>query len=112
MLLILPIAHKYCMENLETYMVKELKNDTSYDGYINLIVASRIVGSNELYEAGLKGLTSSAIAPSMAQAKRIGVEATHIVMMAVITRRDGNHAAALAARDAAHAKAMAGNRYL
>lgn len=84
-LLVLPIVHKYCMEDMETNIIDGMKKDTSNDGYANLIVASRILGSDELYQAGLKGLTSSGVAPSLAQAKRIGAEATHIAMMKVIT---------------------------
>ncbi|KIM28610.1 hypothetical protein M408DRAFT_329376 [Serendipita vermifera MAFF 305830] len=84
MLWILPIAHKYCMEEIEADVINELKKNISMDGYVDLMVASQIVGSDELHQTGLKGLISSQTAPNLDQAIRIGVEATHAVMLACI----------------------------
>jgi len=96
LLLILPIAHKYCMESIESDLIKQLKNSTTADGYVDLMVASHMIGSDELYQAGLQGLVSSGKLPTVEQAKRIGVEATYAVMTAV-------HAAEMASLKARHA---------
>ncbi|KAG8845717.1 hypothetical protein FRB91_001553 [Serendipita sp. 411] len=49
LLTILPVVHKHCMDEIETWDIEKLKATSSYDGFVDLIVASRIVGSNELY---------------------------------------------------------------
>ncbi|KAG8810506.1 hypothetical protein FRC17_002910 [Serendipita sp. 399] len=84
LLKILPIAHKYRMEKIESYIVEELKNAIDYDGFVDLIVASRIVDSTQLYQDGLQRLISSGSSPTLEQANLIGAEATHMVMNAVI----------------------------
>lgn len=80
--LMLPTAHKYCMEKIEKEIIEELKKTSSYEGFIDLIVASRVIDSDQLYQDGLHRLISSGLSPTMAQANRMGSEATHTVMTA------------------------------
>ncbi|KAG8817362.1 hypothetical protein FRC18_000576 [Serendipita sp. 400] len=84
LLTMLPIVHKYAMEELETKIIQELKNTSSHDGFVDLVVASQIVGSEELYQDGLQRLVSAKSAPTLAQSTRMGAQATHTVMMAAM----------------------------
>jgi hypothetical protein len=84
MLSILPIAHKYCMEMIETSILNRLKEASTTAAYVDLIVASRIVDSKPLYEQALKGLVSSHPKPDLVQATRIGVDPFHAVMSAAL----------------------------
>ncbi|KAG8810507.1 hypothetical protein FRC17_002911 [Serendipita sp. 399] len=84
LLTILPIANKYRMERVETDIIQELKKFTDYEGSINLVAASRIVGSDELYQNGVQRLISFGISPNSTQARRIGAGATHAVMEALM----------------------------
>jgi hypothetical protein len=93
LLLILPIAHKYCMDKIEADIIEVLKKTSTYNGFVDLIVASRIVGSDELYQDGIQRLISSKSSPELEQSKRMGAEVTHIVMTAVIDRLKSTRAA-------------------
>ncbi|KAG8750253.1 hypothetical protein FRC14_000682 [Serendipita sp. 396] len=84
LLTMLPIVHKYAMEELETKIIQELKNTSSHDGFVDLVVAAQLVGSEELYQDGLQRLVSAKSAPTLAQSTRMGVQATHAVMMAAM----------------------------
>ena len=57
-----------------------LKADHSTAGYVELMVASQITGSQELHQLALKGMLSSEPKPNLDQAKRIGIEAYHELM--------------------------------
>ncbi|KAG8816032.1 hypothetical protein FRC17_000495 [Serendipita sp. 399] len=83
-LMILPIANKYRMERVERDIIQELKKSTDYEGSVNLVVASRIVGSDELYQNGIQRLISFGNSPDLMQATRMGTAATHAVMEALI----------------------------
>ncbi|KAG8818585.1 hypothetical protein FRC19_010552 [Serendipita sp. 401] len=80
LLTILPIVHKYCMEEIEANIIRELKATFTYDGFVNLIVASRLIDCNSLYQDGLQRLFKFGTFPTLEQAKRMGVETTHAVM--------------------------------
>lgn len=84
MLSILPIAHKYCMEIIETSILNRLEEASTTAAYVELIVASRIVDSETLYQHALKGLVSSHPKPDLVQATRIGVAPFHAVMSATL----------------------------
>ncbi|KAG8826143.1 hypothetical protein FRC17_008369 [Serendipita sp. 399] len=84
LLMILGIANKYCMERIEQDIVKELKKASDYDGFVNIVVASRIVGSDKLYQDGLQCLLVSGSSPNMEQANRMGSEVTLTVMQKLL----------------------------
>jgi hypothetical protein len=72
------------MERITSDIIEELKKTSSYDGFVDLIVASQIIDSQPLYEDGIQRLKSTGQSPSTEQAKRMGAEATHTVMMSVM----------------------------
>ncbi|PVF92247.1 hypothetical protein CPB86DRAFT_769623 [Serendipita vermifera] len=84
LLLILSIAHKYCMDSIAQDVIKELKKTFTYNGFVDLVVASRIIDSKELYQDGLQRLIASGALPDTEQAERMGAEATRAVMAAAI----------------------------
>jgi hypothetical protein len=84
LLLILSITHKYCMERITSDTIEELKKTSTYDGFVDIVVASQILDSKPLYEEGIRRLISSGLSPSTEQSRRLGTDATHTVMMAVI----------------------------
>jgi hypothetical protein len=93
MLLILPIAHKYCMESIEAEIThglnrsSTLREDIHSDArvHVDLMVASRIVGSEARYQQALQRLISSRAELGLDQAKRIGTEATHTILTAALS---------------------------
>lgn len=87
LLLILPVAHKYCMENTEEDIITELKKASDSEGFVDLIVASRMVDSDRLYQDGIQRLISSEIPPTLEQAKRMGAEANHTVMSQIMENK-------------------------
>jgi hypothetical protein len=72
------------MEKLTEDIIEELKNTSSFDGFIDIVVASRIVGSDQLYQYGSKKLISTGKVPNLDQSKRMGIEAVLAVMMAAM----------------------------
>jgi hypothetical protein len=82
LLTMLTIAHKYQMKRVEEDIMEQLRRDTTYNGLVDLIVASNIVKSNEIYQETIQRLTALGGLLSMAQAKRIGVEATFTILTA------------------------------
>jgi hypothetical protein len=73
------------MDKLTMEIIEELRSVSTYQGSVNMVVASQIIGSNELYQDGLQLLISSGIVPSIEQARCMGVDATHAIMKAVTT---------------------------
>lgn len=71
------------MESAEADIIEELKKTSNYDGFVDLVVASQIIGSNELYQDGIQRLIASKSLPTLEQAMRMGVEATYNVIMSV-----------------------------
>ena len=88
MLTILPIAHKYCMDQIETSILGRLKKVCTTEAYVDLMVASQIVDSKPLYQQALQGLISSTPKPNLLQARRIGVDAHHAIMEAALSSAD------------------------
>ncbi|KIM29690.1 hypothetical protein M408DRAFT_55403, partial [Serendipita vermifera MAFF 305830] len=81
MLGVLTIAHKYCMEKTEEAIIRRLKKPSTVEGYVDLLVASRIIDSNPLYEQALRGLRDERNPkPTFEQAKRMGFRAYFDVM--------------------------------
>ena len=79
---VLRITHKYCMDAIERNVVSGLKDATDTAGFIDLMIASKILDSSSLYETALKGLISFRPKPTLEQAMLIGVEAYHAIMSA------------------------------
>lgn len=80
-MLILPIAHKYCMETIEAAIIKRLQKlakDT--ETYVDLMVASQLLDSKPMYAAALSGLRSYSVKPNLKQASRIGLPTYFAVM--------------------------------
>jgi hypothetical protein len=74
------------MENIESNVIDELKLTSTYDGSVDIVVASKIVDSEPLYQDGVQRVISSTTLPTTAQAKRLGVEATHTVMTKILEK--------------------------
>ncbi|KIM20847.1 hypothetical protein M408DRAFT_333786 [Serendipita vermifera MAFF 305830] len=107
LLSLLRIAHKYCMDRLEQTTIEKLKQKQTTEGYVDLIVAAQIIGSDQLYQHALQSLISSIPKPDLTQAKRIGVEAYHTITTSTISDIVANNASALslARNDLASARA-------
>jgi lipopolysaccharide biosynthesis regulator YciM len=80
MLSVLPIARKYCMDKIEAAILKQFGRASATPGYVDLMVAAQIVGSQQLYQQALDGLISTRQHLSLAQAQRIEGEATFAVL--------------------------------
>ncbi|PVF93901.1 hypothetical protein CPB86DRAFT_75195 [Serendipita vermifera] len=103
--LILSISHKYCMESLTNDILEELKDTSGYGGFVDIVIASQIIGSEQLYQEGIQRLVSSGRIPTKEQAKRMGAEATHAVMAVVInTLKETNAVEVEAVRSEMHRK--------
>jgi hypothetical protein len=72
------------MERITNDIIEELKETSTYDGFVDIVVASQILDSKPLYEEGIRRLISSRLSPSTEQSRRLGTDATHAVMVAVI----------------------------
>jgi hypothetical protein len=107
MLAILPIAHKYCMDRIETAILGRLKKARTTENYVDLMVASKIVDSQPLYQQALQGLISSTPKPNLSQARRIGIEAHHAIMEAALSMADNATSIANSALDKARADLVA-----
>jgi len=77
---LLALVHKYGMEGIEEDLISYLEEDQTTEGWVDLILASRIAGCNHLYERALEGLRQSWPLPNLEQAKKIGIEATHALL--------------------------------
>ncbi|PVF93899.1 hypothetical protein CPB86DRAFT_835133 [Serendipita vermifera] len=86
LLSILTITHKYDMQEIERDVIKELEKNSTYGGLIDLIVASKIVNSDEIYQDAIRRLISLNGSLKLEQAKRIGAEATFSIMRAEMKR--------------------------
>jgi hypothetical protein len=80
------------MEKIEADIIEVLKKASKYNSLVDLIIASRIVGSDQLYQNGIQRLISSKSSPELEQSKRMGLEAAHVVMTAVIDALRRTHA--------------------
>lgn len=93
LLLLLEIAHKYCMETVENRLLKILLKDSTSAGLVNRIVASRIVGSTKIYHDALKRMIYSRTEPTEIQVQQIGLEALYSMFMAVLRQLEATEAA-------------------
>jgi hypothetical protein len=80
----LRIAHKYCMQSIEDQIIAKFKAADSTAGYVDLMVAAQITGSQALHQQALQGLRASDRKPDLEEAKKIGIEAYHELMQAPI----------------------------
>ncbi|KIM29707.1 hypothetical protein M408DRAFT_328570 [Serendipita vermifera MAFF 305830] len=77
---VLRIAHKYCMNSIEDELISRLKEGNGTAGFLDLMVASRIVDSKELYDTALQGLIASEPKPTLEEARIIGIDAYYAVV--------------------------------
>jgi hypothetical protein len=87
---ILQIAHKYCMDGVEKALLKRLGPGSNTEENVNLMVAGQIIGSDSLCQQALEALIASDEKPDIMQAKRIGAEAIHAIMMAKLATSEAN----------------------
>lgn len=78
------------MELVEEDILSHLKAVNTTSGYADLLVASRIIDSQALYQQALQALVELDPELDLNEAKRIGVEAYHAVVSAR-TRIPLNH---------------------
>jgi len=69
------------MEDIENAVIKQLE---SMKAYVDLIIASRIIDSNEISKKALQGLLASPMKLTLEDAKRVGVDTLFVVMRASI----------------------------
>jgi hypothetical protein len=91
LLAILPIAHKYCMDEMEGGIIKQLESVNSTAGSVDLLVASEIIDSKALHDKALNALIARPQKPTLDQAKRIGMDA-YFAVMDQLTRQRCRHA--------------------
>lgn len=82
MLAVLRIAHKYNMELVEEDILSHLKTASTTPAYVDLMVGSQIVNPQVLYHQALQGLVNSDASLGIVEARIIGVDAYHAVMLA------------------------------
>jgi len=70
------------MDKIEAAILKELGRASTTPGYVDLMVAAQIVGSQQLRQQALDGLISTRQKLCGAQAQRIGGEATFAALTA------------------------------
>jgi hypothetical protein len=75
---LLPIAHKYDMQSNEEEILSHLKKTVTKEGFIHLMVASHIVGSDSLRE---QATITSKEQLTLEDAGRIGLKATYEVFV-------------------------------
>jgi len=68
------------MDAIEETLLSDLETKTTTEGYIDLMLASRVIGSDPLYEKALQGLIASEPKPTLEEAQLIGVDAYYAVM--------------------------------
>lgn len=85
---LLRIAHKYCMDTIEKSTIDVLKKTVTIAGYVDLVVASRIVDSKELFDEAVKGLVRKKRKPTLKEARIIGTDVVYAILEAVVETRD------------------------
>lgn len=86
LLLILHIAHKYCMDKIGKTVLVKLNEHTSVAGYVDRIVASRIIDSKPIYDTAIQGLIQMEARLNLERSNRIGMEALHLILTATYTK--------------------------
>jgi len=79
---ILQVVHKYCMDVIEKDITKSLAMDTSFAGLVNLLAASRVVDDKEMHQKAWDGLLASTENPDLEQARRMGPDILHALLLA------------------------------
>jgi hypothetical protein len=72
------------MVKIEENILEVFNGAVSTAEYVDLLVAAQIVGSDVSYQKALDALKAAETKPDLAQARRIGAEAIHAIMMANI----------------------------
>jgi hypothetical protein len=73
------------MQTIEDQIIAKLKANHSTTGYVDLMVASQIIGSQALHQQALQDLKSSDRKPDLEEAKKIGIEAYYELMQSPIS---------------------------
>ncbi|KAG8816081.1 hypothetical protein FRC19_000588 [Serendipita sp. 401] len=94
------------MEEIETWIIEQFKETSEYDGFVDLIVASRILDSDELYQEGLRRLLSTKSFPTLEQAERMGTKTTYSVMKVAADATAASSVAVTRDLQAQHAAAL------
>jgi hypothetical protein len=68
------------MDRIEENILEVLNDAGSTAEYVDLLVAAQIIGSDSSYQKALVALKTANPKPDLAQAKRMGVEATYAIM--------------------------------
>jgi len=95
MLSVLTIAHKYCMDKIETAILWQLQRASTTAGYVDLLVAAQIIGSNDLYQKVINILRKTPTILDLEQSERIGAAATYYILTATISALSSSKDAAL-----------------
>jgi len=74
---LLRIADKYEMQSNKEEILSHLKKTVTKYGFVDLMVASHIVGSDSLREQAMQGLIASKEELTLEDAERMGLEATY-----------------------------------
>jgi hypothetical protein len=72
---LLRVAHKYCMDIFEGAAIEQLERASTIDEHVELILASQLLSSEEMYEQTLKQLARYWLAITLEQAQKIGTKA-------------------------------------
>lgn len=72
---LLELAHKYGMDGFERAATERLLKASTEDEYIELLTASQLIASKEMYAQAIKGLAPSWRTLTLEQAQQIGVKA-------------------------------------
>jgi hypothetical protein len=83
------------MDKIETAILRQLKKASTTAGYVDLLVAAQIIGSDSLYQNVLNVLKSSPTILDLEQSRRIGAEATYYILTAAISTISSNKDTAL-----------------
>jgi hypothetical protein len=68
------------MDKIEENILGVLDGATNTAEYVDLLVAAQIIGSDSSYRKALDALKTAHPKPDLAQARRMGVEATYAIM--------------------------------
>jgi hypothetical protein len=79
------------MDKFEAAILLRLqKYSNNFAGYVDLMIAAQITGSEDLHKQALKALIASHEKPNLAQSKRLGLEAVHAIMMAKLVTAEAS----------------------
>lgn len=81
---LLLIAHKYCMDATEKAVIDLLKGIKTTAGYVDLVLASRVIDSRELFDEAIKGMLRERKKRTLEEAKLIGMDAVYTILESVM----------------------------